>query len=192
MRPHEISNTPILALFAVASVHGAVVLTIDISNPSAVVFTSVANHSQITGNLSVDFSGGISVRDFFTQNEFVPGSAIVGDWKSRGADAQFNEMATFVFDDPAVVPGVSLSIYYSTPAPTDDQNLLATEAPFTGSSIVNMEDLVNLPDVGTTGDVHLGYLSSQGGVIGQWQVIPEPSAAILGTLGMTFLLRRRR
>ncbi len=181
-----------LACFSAASLQGAVVLTIDISNPSAVVFTSVANNSQITGDLYVNFSGGISIRDFFTQNEFIAALGINGDWKSLGAIAGFNEIATFVFGDPAVVPGVDLSIYNSTASLADDQNLLDSKAPFSGSSITNMEAYTYLPEVGETGDVHLGYLSSQGGVIGQWVVIPEPSTAILSLLGVTALLRRRR
>lgn len=183
---------PILTLLAAASVQGAVVLTIDISNPSSVVFTSVANNSLIAGNLVVDFGGGISLRNFFTQNESIlAGLAIGGDWKSRGANSPFDEMVTFVFNNAAIVAGVDLSIYHSVLS-ADDQNLLATEAPFTGSSVVNMAGLTYLPDVGTTGDVHLGYLASQGGVIGQWEVIPEPSAGLLGMLGTVVLLRRRR
>ena len=186
---------PFLFLFAAASAQGAMVITINIANPAAVVITGVANNSQISANLPVDFSGGVSFLGFFTQNESIPEATpvvISGNWKSLGATAAFDSMVTFAFNNSAVVPGVDLSIYSSTAASTDDQNLVTSAAPFSGSSVVNMSAFTHLPAVGATGSVNIGYLASHGGTIGQWQVIPEPSAALLGSLGVLGFLRRRR
>jgi hypothetical protein len=185
----------IIFLLAAASSQSAVVLTIDITNPSAVIISSVANNSAITGNLVVNFKGGISFRNFFTANENITLSAplaINGNWTSRGTTSSFNEMVTFAFNNENVVPGVDLSIYNASAADSDDQNLLDTAAPFTGSSIVNMSTFTNMPAIGTSGDVNLGFLGSQGGVIGQWNVIPEPSSLLLALVGISSFFRRRR
>lgn len=181
------------SLFAAAQSQGAIVLTINIANPSAVVITGVANNSQITASGPVDFGGGISLRNFFTQNETITNTpaAITGTWTPRGTSTTFNEMVTFAFGSPDVVPGVDLSVY-NTVLNSGTISLSDSAAPFTGSSTVNLAAYNQLPAVGATGDINLGYLGTQGGVIGQWQVIPEPSSAIIGALGAVGLLRRRR
>lgn len=186
---------PALLLLAAASSQAAVVLTINIANPSAVVITSVANNSLATAILTVNFDGGISFRNFFTANESITLAnplEINGNWTALGASASYNEMVTFAFNNSAVVPGVDLSIYNVDTPPQDDQNFVSSAAPFTGSSTVNMSTFTHLPAVGTTGAVHVGFLASQGGVIGSWEVIPEPSTALLGLIGSLGLLRRRR
>jgi len=186
---------PALFLLAAAASQGALVLTINIANPSAVVITGVANNSLVAKDLGVNFLGGISLRSFFTADESIAEASplsITGSWKAIGAIASFNEMVTFAFDNAAVVPGVDLSIYNGAAPNSDDQNFVTTAAPFTGSSTVNMSAFTHLPAVGATGNVNSGFLASQGGVIGTWVVIPEPSTALLGLLGTVGLLRRRR
>lgn len=186
---------PTLFVFAAASSQAALVLTINIANPAAVVITGVANNSLVAKNLSVNFLGGISLRSFFTANESITESnprSITGNWTAIGTSSSYNEMVTFAFDNAAVVPGVDLSIYNSAAPNSDDQNFIITAAPFTGSSTVNMSGFTHLPAVGTTGSVNSGYLASHGGSLGTWIVVPEPSAALLGLIGCFSLLRRRR
>lgn len=171
----------------------ALVLTIDISNPSSTIITAVANNSQITGDLAVDFSGGISFVAFFSANEDITvddALQITGNWTARGTTSAYSEMVTFNYGNFQVVSGRDLSIYNLTG--TDDQNFLTTAAPFTGSSTVDFSPFVNLPAAGTTGNVYSGYQSSQGGVIGQWVVIPEPSSLLIAATGLIGLVRRRR
>lgn len=184
---------PALFLLAAASSQGALVLTINIANPSAVVITGVANNSAINGTLKVNFDGGISLLSFFTANEnLTTARTLSGNWKAAGAAAAYNEMVTFAFGNSAVVPGVDLSIYNLGAPVTDFQTLTTSAPPFTGSSTVNLSGLTRLPAVGATGNVNLGFLASHGGTIGTWVVVPEPSTALLGLLGTFTLLRRRR
>jgi hypothetical protein len=186
---------PVLFLSVTASSQAATVITINIANPAAVVITGMAHNSLITKDLTVNFLGGISLRSFFTANESITEAnplSITGNWTASGTTASYSEMVTFAFDNPTVVPGVDLSIYNAAAPNTDDQNFTTSSAPFTGSSIVNMSAFTHLPAVGATGNVNSGFLTSQGGVIGTWVVIPEPSTALLGLMGAFSLLRRRR
>ncbi|MCW1885467.1 PEP-CTERM sorting domain-containing protein [Luteolibacter flavescens] len=174
----------------------AVVVTIDISSPGAVVITTVGAGSSSTGDLTVNFAGGISFLGFFTDNELITAeepALISGNWRASGTSTSYNEMVTFEYGSPDVVPGVDLSIYNLGAVLSDDQNFVLGQQAFFGSSVVDFSSLTHLPAVGTTGNVMLGYRSSHGGVIGQWEVIPEPTTALLGLLGMgAFAARRRR
>ena len=173
----------------------AVVLTIDISNPAAVVITGLPANSAITGNLAVNFSGGISFLEFFTANESITAGSpavISGTWRAAGTGTSYNETVTFAYGNPDVVPGVDLSIYNVDVGFADDQNFVAGTQAFFGSSTVDFSALTNLPAIGTTGDVNLGYQASHGGTIGQWQVVPEPASSGLAALGAAAVLLRRR
>lgn len=186
----------LILLFAPFQSHGAVVLTIDISNPSAVVITAIPNPSLIDKSLAVNYSGGISFLNFFTANESIVSSplAITGNWKANGTSASYTEMVTFVYEHADPVPGVDLSIYNLAAGYSEMQSFSTSLFAFTGSSIVNFTGLTHLPAIGTTGNVMLGYQSDQGGSIGEWKVIPEPSAVLLGalgTIGALGMLRRR-
>lgn len=188
----------VLALLALsaASASAAVVVTIDITNPAAVVITAVSNNSAINGSLMVNFNGGISFLSFFTADESIAEAdplGIAGDWTGAGTPTSYNQMVTFDYGNSAVVPGVDLSIYNSVVSNSDDQNFLTSVLAFTGSSTVDFSSFTNLPVYGTTGNVNLGYQNSHGGTIGQWQVIPEPASCGLAAIGaIAASLRRRR
>ena len=173
----------------------ALVLTIDISNPSSTIITAVANNSQITKDLAVNFLGGISFVAFFDAIEDITvddALQITGNWTARGTTSAYSEMVTFNYGNFQVVPGRDLSIYNLNASGSDDQNFLNTAAPFTGSSTVDFSSFASLPAAGTTGDVYSGYQGSHGGVIGQWVVIPEPSSLLIAATGLVGLMRRRR
>lgn len=184
-----------LALFAAsaATSNAAVVLIIDISNPAATVITAQPGNSGTTGDLYVNFNGGISFLNFFTAPETMTTARdIVGNWTGAGADVEYNEMVTFVYGNSAVVPGVDLSIYNIDATNGDLQNFSTSTTAFTGSSVVNLSGFTNLPAAGTIGDIKLGYMASQGGTIGQFQVIPEPASCGLAALGAVAAFFRRR
>lgn len=179
---------------AAGSASAAVVVTIDISNPAAVVITTTSANSAINGTQPVNFSAGISFLNFFTQNEsMLAENPISGNWTAAGTGTSYNRMVTFVYEDPDIAPGVDLSIYNLQAALSNNQVFSTSQAAFTGSSVVDLSAFTHLPAVGTVGSVNLGFKSSQGGTIGQWQVVPEPASCGLAVLGaMAAFLRRRR
>lgn len=193
LRPLLLAASTLLVSSGISS--AALVLTINISNPSSTIITVVANNSQITKDLDVNFNGGISFVSFFTANENITAASPVGingTWTGSGTTSPYNEMVTFNYGNAAVVPGRDLSIYNVDAPNGDTQNFTTSTAPFTGSSTVNLSSFTNLPAVGTTGNVYIGYQSSHGGIIGQWQIIPEPSSLLIASAGLIGLLRRRR
>jgi hypothetical protein len=173
---------------------GAIVLLIDVSDPANVTFTATANNSAVAGNLSADFNGGITLKDFFTSNENIGVGdplAISGTWISRGASSSFNEAVTFDFDANTgnVEPGVDLSLYHNVVNPSNLQQFITSAPPFTGSSTADLSLLTFLPNPGATGSVYMGYLGSHGGILGEWMAVavPEPSAVAVVT-GQVLLL----
>ncbi|GAA5483089.1 PEP-CTERM sorting domain-containing protein [Haloferula sargassicola] len=187
---------PLISLVGLnCAASAALVVSIDISDPSAAVVTGLPAGSSSTGNLTVNFNGGISFRNFFTSDESITLAdplPISGDWRPAGTSTSYNETVTFVYGDPDVVPGVDLSIYNSGAGAGDLQTFATGERAFFGSSVIDLSSFSALPEVGTTGDVMIGFQSSQGGMIGQWIVIPEPASLSLAALGGGMLLLRRR
>ena len=207
----KIKNTLALLLpfLFCAYSHAAVVVTIDLTNPSAAVISSVANNSLLTVNARVHFPGGISFRNFFT--DFVSIDiqsplAISGNWRARFANPySYNQMVTFNDLGNAGAPGTDLNIYNGLAPDHIFQWFNTSAAPFTGSSTVDLFSfLPNLPALGATGDIVVGMGSNtesfqypdpgqDGGVlIGRWQIVPEPSAISLLAVGLGIVLRRRR
>jgi hypothetical protein len=179
----------------------AVVLTINVQDPSHVTFAAVANNSAINGTLVADFNGGISLLGFFTADQSILTAsplAISGSWIGRSASFGYNEAVTYNYatQDGVVVAGKDLSIYYNVLNQGGNQDFSTSAAPFTGVSSANMTAFASgLPLAGTTGPLILGFLSSQGGEIGQWSVVPEPAettVAVGALVGAFALLRRSR
>jgi hypothetical protein len=174
---------------------GAVVLTINVQDPSHVTFTAVANNSAITADVLVNYDGGITIKNFFTPAQTILlGSplAISGNLTGRNAGLAYTAAVTFVFPAPTPVTGQDLSIYYNG-ASGNLQQFSTTAAPFTGSSSANLSTFAaGLPVAGGSGDV---YSSFNGSIIGQWNAVPEPSET-MGAIGMGLIafacIRRAR
>jgi len=206
----KIKNTLALLLpfLFCAYSHAAVVVTIDLTNPSAAVISSVANNSLLTVKARVHFNGGISFRNFFTADESIPITsplAISGNWMARFANPySYNQMITFNEVGYVRGPGRDLEIYNGLAPDHFNQYFNTNAAPFTGSSTVDLFSfLPNLPALGATGDINVGrgfnsgfeYLDEEqynGVLIGSWQIVPEPSAISLLAVGLGIVLRRRR
>jgi hypothetical protein len=177
----------------------AIVLTINVQDPSHVTFTAVASNSAITRDLATDFSGGISLLGFFTVNQTILSAAplaISGNWKGRNATLAYNETVTYDYSAQTgdVVAGKDLSIYNSGGGGT--QSFVTSAPPFTGISSANMTAFASgLPLAGSSGSLISGFQSTQGGVIGQWSVVPEPAettVAVGALIGAFALVRRSR
>ena len=159
---------------------GAVVLTINVQDPSHVTFTAVANNSANAANVNMDYNGGITLLGFFTTDESISGLAIAGNWSGRNAGVSYNETVTFVYPNSAAVPGKDLSIYYNVLNPALQAQFVTSAPPFSGSGSANMATYsAGLPTAGTSGNV---YYSFNGALLGQWNAVPEP-AETMGAIG---------
>lgn len=165
---------PLLILaIAPTLVTAAPVLFVNTTNPSSVVITG--DTSGLSSATDVDFS--LDLRDFFTS--------------SQGNDRFNPPVATGLADvsNGAVVGNDDVGITMGTTLFLDsdaDHSFTNGQQAFTGGSLVlNMSSVSGaLPGFGATGNVVTFF---NGNTIGQWQVVPEPSAFIfLGFMGLGF------
>lgn len=175
-------------------------LVIDVTNPSAVTFTATVENGYGNGSALVNFSGGITIENFFsTDQDATDGLAISGDWTARGTTTAYDQLVTFHYGSPDVVLGDDLSIYVNNLQNTQLQSFITGASLFTGTSTVDFTDYA-LPEAGSWGAIYIGYQPDQGGLIGYWTVvtsqIPEPSTgaalAGVGALVCVGACRRRR
>jgi hypothetical protein len=81
--------------------------------------------------------------------------------------------------------------FFASGSGTDfDMSFLDTETALTGLASHDLSALTGLPTPGAGGNVFAGGLDSVN-IIGQWNVVPEPSTAALMTLGLIGLASRR-
>lgn len=178
------------ASLVTSSVQAAVVLTIDVSDPAAVVITATGNGAS--DDSSFDILEGFNLIGFLTSDyaglqDFPAGVGTLAF--SSGGDIDGSYYGNFTFTDDNVT-------LYGNGGGT--ATITTGVAPFTGSSVFDWAaDLTSyLPGPGAFGDIQGGDLSPVGPVFGQWQVIPEPATyAVLGgllALGLAAWHRRRR
>ncbi len=185
-------------------VRAEVLLEIDVSNPSAVVFTATDAFSAQNHNSATTYDG-ISILNFFTSNSaFIDynDQAVPGDWAFVSSDLSpsgtadlYDSIGTFNIEvSTSWAAGNDLCINgyqkYST------QVFSTSQTAFTGSAVKDMaggfqDNSAYLPAVGTMGDIIVGYEQSNP-VIGQWQIVPEPSSIGLILVGGLGLVRCRR
>lgn len=172
----------------------AVILVIDISDPSQVTFTATDANAQNEDDESW-LQEGVSLIGFF-QASIADSSLYYFEtppnlW-SPGENFAYSTLTSINFFDPFSDTYLDLSIFGSGFSTQD----FSTSAPaLTGSSTADLSDwLPFLPAPGTTGNIYSGDgLSFEGPVIGQYSVIPEPSAAgLLACGGFLSLVRAKR
>lgn len=168
----------------------AVILVIDISNPSAVTFTATGAFAQNDDDDSFSISG-ISLIDFF-QASFSDSDLHYfssSNLRSPEGDFPYSTLTSIAFFDPFSSEYFDLSIFYDS---FSGQGFSTSAPALTGSAVANLSAwLAYLPTAGTTGNIHSGDgIFSSGPVIGQYSVVPEPATAGL-LLGATLLAIRR-
>ena len=174
---------------------GAVVLIINVQDPSHVTFTATSNNSAITGNFNVDFDAGITLEGFFTVAQNITAAtpvSISGNWTGRNAVFSYNEAVTFIYPNPAVQAGRDVSIYYNQTV-ANQQQFVTSAPPFSGSSSANLAAYTAaLPLAGASGNLDAAF---NGAPIGSWSVVPEPSETAFAVglgVGAFALVRRFR
>ncbi len=172
---------------------GDVIISVDVADPTAVVFDSTSAASQVD---HVDFSiQGITLLNFFsgnatTTNVFLD-SGSIDVFNSAGATTQGNLEAIFIgFFGGGYTPN-DVNIYDGF-APFFPTHFFDTEPALDGTAVHNLSGFTGLPNPGTTGDVVAGQ-PNFGVVIGQWEVpaeqmnVPEPTSALsFGVLAVFF------
>lgn len=192
----------VLALIGAAgTAHGAFLLTIDVTDPSAVEFRATGAHPLVDPD-EVIMIDGFTLENFFAGVVNIGGGAgnFGGTLSPSGSSGFYNEMATFDYDaDNGVLgPADDLAIFRLTgPERNDDQGWATTEPAFSGIGVANLAGLRSLvPEVGRTGTLWSGFLKTypaHAENLGQWRVVPSPSAALaFPVLGCFAAWRRRR
>lgn len=172
----------------------AVILVIDVSDPSQVTFTATNANAENNDDESW-LQEGISLIGFFQSSVADPSlydfDAPSNLW-SPGGNFAYTTLVSINFTDPFSLTYLDLSIFGSGFSTQD----FSTSAPaLTGSATADLSAwLAFLPAAGTTGDINSGDgVSFEGPVIGQYAVVPEPSTTgLLVCSGLLCLARARR
>lgn len=189
----QFATLSLFTLLLSANVNADIILTVDISDPSAVIFTTTDAFAD--GNFDGLSVNGITLKDFFDGNTFqLPGQTVGGSIAAiSSADGSTRENLTgiwvanfgggFTPNDVAFYDRLSAgNAIFSF----DSQRAL------TGSAVFDLTPFEGLPTVGTIGNVHFDN-PDRNQILGQWQVInvPEPSTTILLAFGSVLVLLRR-
>ena len=190
------SSSCLLALAAVVMcaagqlpANAGVVLEVDVTDPSAVSFTATGAFSAVSGSSTVTFDG-ISALGFLTSSganaeQFTTSTLRPSNVSSPGA------YTAYQFD----TNGVDLDMYTTGGLPT--QVFSTSAVALVGQLVANLSFWTSqLPSAGVSGNVIAGYAANNGGVIGTWQVVPEPSTIAMALAGLACggysMFRRRR
>jgi len=158
----------------------AQLLTINVSNPSAVTFTSTGNFASTS--MAYSATQNLDFGNFFKSPLSFNVSG-TGNLYGDGGSSAFL----------STLNGLGLDLYLKSPT-SYSGTFSTSSAAFTGTETFNLSgQLSYLPTAGTTGAI---YGSS--GPIGTYQVVsavPEPSTYALfglGAIGLLMVLRRKK
>ena len=177
-----------------ATVGATTILTIDVSDPSAVVFSATGANADANDTSFTSFHG-IVLRQFLiaaaTELKILSGT---GTLSGGGSGQAYDEIYSSEFSPPLSPRDLNLYSRFGAAAQT-----FSTAAPaFSGATTWDLSHLSGLlPSPGAAGDVFAGDAGGIGPVaIGQWAAVPEPStyAALtsLGWVGLCIAYRKRR
>jgi hypothetical protein len=168
-----------------------ILLTIDDSNPAAVVITATGNDASLPGmatSTSASINDGIDLLNFLVGNTTIPLNGIpvtssnLTSGNLTGTGPDYNSWAPDAIDSPGA-PDLTL---YSSSSGTEI--FTTTSAAFTGTLTVDLTG-EPLPSAGSVGTIVTGFSadSPNNTPIGEWKVesvsAPEPSSWILLLVG---------
>jgi hypothetical protein len=140
-----------------------ILLTIDDSNPSAVIFTATGNFATANDS-TTRASDGVDLLTFFTTDVGASSAPGTGNLSGGGA-VQYD---FWIGDQLSGSAFVDLNLFASSIQPTDvtTQTFSTTSAAFTGSMTIDLSGFTaSLPSPGTVSDIQAGY---SGTVVGFW------------------------
>jgi len=180
----------LIAFASEAVTHGAsFLLNVDISNPSAVTITATGENAAADDSSTTTFDG-VTLLAFFTSVESLDPPVLLSSSTLQPTGAAVSYTSWLVDDYSGT--GVDLNLFEDE---SGDNQIFTTSKPaFTGTATLDLSGY-SLPPSGTTGAILAGYSGgTQGTIIGQYQVVPEPYALPLAaSLSlMAFAWMRRR
>lgn len=185
------------AVALTGAAQAAVLITVDITNPAAVVFTARAGNSQGVSEDTLN-SDGVTLLGFFSTHTVMPFSPFVtgSTLTVAGSGLAYNSKSSSSFVNNSLDRrDLNLVVITFEGEGTATQNFQTNVNAFTGSATGDDFSGLNFSAIGSTGNIVSGYSSNfptHGVVIGQWQIIPEPSTALLGGVALLGLARRKR
>lgn len=158
---------------------GAIVLQVDISNPSAVVITATGGESQITSSAST-FDDGIYLWDLFSGSTSGLATVASGSLTAGALDTGVYFTSSY--------KGALGSLNLYSFGQLQLMEFTADNPAFTGSVIVDLSSFATeFRSLGFVGDI-----SDGSGTIGSYVVIPEPSFVAIVAFGFGALLLARK
>lgn len=190
---------PLLAFFvsAASSTYGAVLISINISDISAITFTSTSNTASANSSLNAS-SQGFTIEEFFVGAPtltYTIGNVTGTLTPTVGTTQTYVAVGTYDFSGgtEAFGPGNDLNFTAGGNAGANSQVFDTGTAVFSGVAILDLSGYSgNMPTVGASGSIYPGF-SIGPSVAGEWVVVPEPSTFLLsGLAGLMGISRRRR
>jgi hypothetical protein len=167
-----------------------VLIEVNVSNPAAVTFAATGNNSLINDSTAMGIDG-VDLLAFFSGMESQQGGVSGNLTPPNQNDIAFNSWAADYYTSGYPICN-DLNLYNNGGNP----QIFSTGAPaLTGAGTVDLSAYAAfLPSPGAIGDIAAGSFGQGSmGVIGQWQVVPEPATlAMLAMGGAVMLIRRRR
>ena len=181
----------VLGLLSTSAANAQILLTIDDSTPSHTVITATGALAGASGSSSL--ADGIDLLGFFTSQNLTDAVVASPSTLTTG-DSSSGPLFTYGYEDNISVGGyVDLNLYQYNSGSTI--TFTAGQTAFTGSMTLDFSSIASkLPSLGTTGNIVTGFSgdSPNNTVIGEYQVVPEPStgAMLLICLGTLAFLGR--
>jgi hypothetical protein len=166
--------------FSVPASADLVLISVDVSDPAAVSF-SATDELLLISDSSARNTEGVTLVSFFTADSSlgdttnptpVTGSLIARDNTFNAYNYALNEYGFLTLTDMNLVHNSEENLQF----------FRAGEPAFLGISTINLST-ASLPSPGASGDIKVGdTINGSGVVLGQWAVVPEPSAFLFGAV----------
>jgi hypothetical protein len=183
----------LLTLIFAVEAQSEIVVEIDISDISAVTFTTTEALSEV--NFAGSSANGIALQDFFVGNSTTASGENIGSTISafNAADGSSRLALDRIWINNFAGGYTTNDVSFYNASAVETIFTIEDQRALTGAAVFDLTTFTGLPSFGTVGNVYFDA-PAQSQVIGQWRVtaVPEPSAGIVLAVGTLVLLRRKR